>query len=41
MINLKKNKIKRLKINSKKYCLNNFDNKLVNMQLIKILNYKK
>ena len=41
MINLKKNKIKSLKNNSKKYYLNNFDNKLVNMQLIKILNYKK
>ncbi len=41
MINLKKNKIKSLKNNSKKYYLRNFDNRLVNMQLIRILNYKK
>ena len=41
MINLKKNEIKSLKNNSKKYYLKNFDNNLVNMQLIRILNYKK
>ena len=41
MINLKKNKIKSLKNNSNKYYLRNFDNRLVNMQLIRILNYKK
>ena len=41
MMNLKKNKMKILKNNSKKYYLKNFDNKLINMQLLRILNYKK